>query len=59
MTDWLYGQDNDIENTPRPLHEDIARLAYALWQERGGVDGEAEKDWFEAERRLSQTNARA
>jgi hypothetical protein len=33
-------------------HEEIARLAYILWQARGGCDGEAEQDWFEAERQL-------
>jgi hypothetical protein len=35
-----------------PSHEEIARLAYILWQTRGGGDGEAEQDWFEAERQL-------
>jgi hypothetical protein len=35
-----------------PSHEQIARLAYILWQARGGGDGEAEQDWFEAERQL-------
>jgi len=55
MTDWLYGKDNDVENNPRPLHEDIARLAYALWESRGGGDGDAEQDWLEAERRLTES----
>ena len=35
-----------------PAHEEIARLAYLLWQGRGCPDGEAEQDWFEAERQL-------
>ena len=30
----------------------IAAFAYALWEERGGSDGGAEQDWFEAERLL-------
>ena len=41
-----------IRNTISPSHEDIAILAYALWEERGGGDGGAEQDWFEAERQL-------
>ena len=35
-----------------PAHADIAQLAYALWQERGCVDGCAEQDWFRAEAML-------
>jgi hypothetical protein len=34
------------------VHENIAQLAYILWQQRGCPDGSAEKDWFEAEQRL-------
>jgi Protein of unknown function (DUF2934) len=33
--------------------EDIARLAYALWQQRGCPIGSAEIDWLEAEQQLS------
>jgi len=36
-------------------HEDIARLAYVLWEERGSGDGLADQDWLEAERQLKQT----
>jgi hypothetical protein len=32
--------------------DDIARLAYALWQQRGCPVGSAEFDWFEAEEKL-------
>lgn len=35
-----------------PSSEEIATLAYALWQERGCVDGQAEQDWFRAEQLL-------
>lgn len=31
---------------------DIAQLAYALWQKRGCPDGSAEIDWLEAEAQL-------
>ena len=40
------------DSTLMPSHEEIARLAYILWQARGGGDGEAEQDWCEAERQL-------
>ncbi len=32
--------------------DDIAQLAYALWQRRGCPDGSAEIDWLEAEAQL-------
>ena len=33
-------------------HEEIAQLAYALWESRGAEDGSQDEDWFEAERQL-------
>ena len=35
-----------------PLHEQIAALAYALWEQRGRVEGSPEEDWFRAEEQL-------
>jgi hypothetical protein len=35
-------------------HDDIAKLARAIWEARGGGDGGAEEDWLEAERQLLQ-----
>ncbi|HVO99319.1 MAG TPA: DUF2934 domain-containing protein [Bryobacteraceae bacterium] len=35
-----------------PSQEDIAALAYALWQERGCPEGTPEEDWFRAEQNL-------
>ena len=32
--------------------EEIARLAYQIWEERGRPIGSAEADWYEAERQL-------
>jgi len=37
------------------MQEDIARLAYALWQQRGCPSGSAEHDWFAAEEKLRQS----
>ena len=37
------------QNLLRPNSADIAALAYRLWEERGCPDGEAERDWYEAE----------
>ncbi len=37
----------------RLAYEDIASLAYALWQERGCPEGSSEEDWFRAEQELS------
>ena len=37
----------------RPAYEDIALLAYALWQERGCPEGSSEEDWFRAEQELA------
>jgi hypothetical protein len=33
-------------------HEDIARLAYELWQGRGCPEGSPEEDWFRAAHEL-------
>jgi hypothetical protein len=35
-----------------PSHDEIARLAYALWLGRNGEGGSPEDDWFQAERQL-------
>lgn len=35
-----------------PSHEEIANLAYILWQQRGAPAGTAEQDWMEAEKQL-------
>lgn len=35
-----------------PMSEQIAALAYSLWQERGCPEGTAEEDWFRAEQEV-------
>ena len=37
---------------PQSVHEQIASLAYALWQQRRCPDGSPEEDWFQAEKDL-------
>jgi hypothetical protein len=36
-----------------PTHEQIAVLAYSLWQARGCPEGTGEEDWFTAEKTLN------
>jgi len=35
-----------------PIQDDIARLAYFLWEARGGTGGSAEEDWLRAEQEI-------
>jgi len=35
------------------LHEQIAALAYSLWQERSCPEGSPDVDWFKAEAELT------
>jgi hypothetical protein len=37
------------------MHEDIPKLAYALWQQRGCPSGSADFDWFAAEEKLLES----
>jgi hypothetical protein len=44
-----------VENLAiEPTHQDIARRAYQLYEERGGEHGRDLEDWFQAERELQQ-----
>ena len=45
----------ELPNSVQPKqvgHEDIARLAHALWEQRGCPYGSPETDWFQAEHEL-------
>ena len=45
----------DTVVTQRELsHEEIARLAYSLWEARGYQGGNPEEDWLRAEEQLRQ-----
>ena len=37
-----------------PTHADIAELAYAYWEARGGRGGSPWDDWFRAEEELAR-----
>jgi Protein of unknown function (DUF2934) len=41
------------------MREDVARLAYALWQQRGCPIGSPEFDWFAAEETLLESVERS
>jgi hypothetical protein len=46
-------QSNPAEDTAnRPLSEQIAALAHALWYERGCPEGSPEEDWFKADQEI-------
>jgi len=54
--------ESSPESTPAraPLQDEIATLAYALWQQRGCPDGSPEVDWLKAEAELmGELNGRA
>lgn len=42
-----------VSSETQPAHEDIAALAYRLWQENSCPDGTYEEDWFRAEQELT------
>ena len=42
---------------PARHHEEIARLAYALWQERGCPHGSPDEDWRHAEEEVRRKTA--
>jgi hypothetical protein len=54
----LVGQNPEIRRefnvSETFTQEDIALLAYTLWQRRGCPSGSAEGDWLEAERTLQE-----
>jgi hypothetical protein len=42
------------EGTPPQSHDEVAALAYKLWQERGCPIGSEEQDWYRAEDELRE-----
>lgn len=45
--------------TNLPRQQDISKLAYALWQQRGCPEGTSEQDWIEAERLVQKERSPA
>jgi Protein of unknown function (DUF2934) len=37
----------------RPTHDEIAKLAYSIFEKSGRVPGRDQQNWFEAERQLT------
>jgi hypothetical protein len=44
--------DSAVHPVTIPANEEIANLAYSLWEARGGIGGSAEEDWLTAEAQL-------
>ena len=42
----------------RDLNEEIAKVAYGLYEKRGGTDGNAMDDWIQAEKIVTERYAR-
>lgn len=45
---------SELNVSETSTYEDIAQLAYTLWQRSGCPSGTAESDWLEAERTLGE-----
>jgi len=50
--------NSDSQMTETSMQENLAKLAYTLWQQRGCPEGSSEFDWFEAERKLRESAER-
>lgn len=48
-----------VAGEPELSHDEIARLAYALWEARGGQWGNPEEDWRLAEEQLRKRSLSA
>ena len=46
------------ESISTPSHDEIARLAHAIWDARGGGDGGDLDDWLGAERLLVKQSSK-
>lgn len=54
----LRSEESVVENGELS-HDEVARVAYALWEARGCGDGSAEQDWFQAEQQLREPKTQA
>lgn len=44
--------EQTTKSSGNPLREEIAVVAYSLWQARGCPEGTPDEDWFNAEKAL-------
>jgi hypothetical protein len=49
-------RESNSQISETSTQENLAKLAYGLWQERGCPHGSPEIDWLEAERNLSEVS---
>jgi len=51
--------EQEVQNEIRPQisHDDITKLAHALWEARGGQGGSPEEDWLRAEDMLLKSQS--
>jgi Protein of unknown function (DUF2934) len=49
-------QAGSSQSSEAASQNDIAQLAYALWQQRGCPEGSAESDWLEAEEKVRESS---
>ena len=47
-------RESNSQVSETSTQENLAKLAYGLWEERGCPYGSPEIDWLEAERKLSE-----
>ena len=45
--------DTKVKSPAAPEPEQVASLAYTLWQQRGCPEGSPEADWLQAEEELA------
>lgn len=55
--DALTGFELMVAEHSAPGYEEIARLAYSYWEERGFQGGSALEDWLRAEREIRQQDS--
>jgi len=54
-TSRLFGTDRHKKTQRRVIdYQEVARVAYALYEQRGRVDGHDVEDWLEAEQQVRQ-----
>jgi Protein of unknown function (DUF2934) len=57
MTATVLEREAQDEIQPEIPHEEISKLAHALWEARGGEGGSPEEDWLRAEEILMSSQS--